>query len=429
MKNKKLFRKEALESTSSKQLETLMTVVTPKGWISLICIGVILSALIVWSIIGVIPSSAVGRGIFVNQEGNFIIEAEEDGIVENIFMDDGDLVEKDQPILNIKNKTIMANVQAIQNQRDLIKSQLEKISKCVLAKEKAEKKALEDGIANYQLQIERAKNDLVALYKDLQDKQKLYQKGLIALSSINTANEKINAKKTDIDTAENNILQNEVKLKDFDNLLKVEDLQKQLQQAQAQLDLVQIKQNHLNIRSPFVGKILEIPVRKSTPVKKGSIVVWGEQDTDKIYKLLIYGYFSTPENQRILPGMIAEVKLNDVDDKLYGKLFARVIRVWKFPSSTEEMFKVIGNKTLVNYLAQRQQTAPIQVLLEPLYDPNTPTGFLWTSKLGPPFIISSGSVGEVTVLLETKRPIEYVFPIFRTVKETILLMKLKNYAK
>jgi HlyD family secretion protein len=127
--------------------------------------------------------------------------------------------------------------------------------------------------------------------------------------------------------------------------------------------------------------------------------------------------------------MIAEVKLNDVDDKLYGKLLARVTRVWNFPSSTEEMFKVIGNKTLVNYLAQRQQTAPIQVLLEPLYDPNTPTGFLWTSKSGPPFLISSGAVGEITVLLETRRPIEYVFPIFRTIKETIILMKLKNYAK
>jgi hypothetical protein len=93
MKNKKLFRKEALEHSSSKQLETLMTIVTAKGWISLICIITILVSIVIWSIIGIIPSSAAGKGIIINKEGNFIIEAEEEGIIENIFMDDGDLVE------------------------------------------------------------------------------------------------------------------------------------------------------------------------------------------------------------------------------------------------------------------------------------------------------------------------------------------------
>src|SRR5262249_21022708 len=60
------FRESALERLSSpEQLDQLVQVTSPKGWLSLIAIWTVLVAVIVWSIFGRVPTMEEGRGMII----------------------------------------------------------------------------------------------------------------------------------------------------------------------------------------------------------------------------------------------------------------------------------------------------------------------------------------------------------------------------
>ena len=60
---KKLFRKSALEQLSSpEQLDRLLQVTNPKGWIALLAVWALLVMIIIWSIYYEIPTKEYGQG-------------------------------------------------------------------------------------------------------------------------------------------------------------------------------------------------------------------------------------------------------------------------------------------------------------------------------------------------------------------------------
>jgi len=62
----KIFRKVSLERLSSpEQLDQLMTVTTPCGWISLAAIGGVILTALLWSIFGTIPKTVKSQGILI----------------------------------------------------------------------------------------------------------------------------------------------------------------------------------------------------------------------------------------------------------------------------------------------------------------------------------------------------------------------------
>ncbi len=61
-----LFRQESLERLSSpEQLDQLMQIVTPKSWIPLGTLGLLIVAGLIWSVVGRIPITVSGQGLLV----------------------------------------------------------------------------------------------------------------------------------------------------------------------------------------------------------------------------------------------------------------------------------------------------------------------------------------------------------------------------
>jgi biotin carboxyl carrier protein len=66
-KSKKIFRKKALEKLSSpEQLDTLMSIIKPKGWIALFAFVGIIVLCILWAIFGRIDTIVKGEGIYLD---------------------------------------------------------------------------------------------------------------------------------------------------------------------------------------------------------------------------------------------------------------------------------------------------------------------------------------------------------------------------
>src|SRR5258706_15514227 len=97
-----MFRKEALEKLSSpEQLDQLLKVTSPKGWLALISLGVLIGALVIWSILGSIPVTVNGEGILIRGDAVQLIDAPQAVRVSMLAVKAGDNMQTNQLIANL----------------------------------------------------------------------------------------------------------------------------------------------------------------------------------------------------------------------------------------------------------------------------------------------------------------------------------------
>lgn len=103
MENKTIFRQSALEKLSSpEQLDTLMKVTTPIGWVALVAVGVILAVMIVWSFVGRLPVRILSEGILLAPGGVQNLFAPATGQVDDIYVEAGDEIRAGQVVARIR---------------------------------------------------------------------------------------------------------------------------------------------------------------------------------------------------------------------------------------------------------------------------------------------------------------------------------------
>lgn len=107
----RLFRRSALERLSSpEQLDLLMQVTSPRAWLILLGLVVILAAVIVWGFTGSIATTVAGEGILLRggtSITNFPSPAT--GILNDIYVNVEDVVESGQIIARIQDETTGEN--------------------------------------------------------------------------------------------------------------------------------------------------------------------------------------------------------------------------------------------------------------------------------------------------------------------------------
>jgi len=94
-----MFRKEALEKLSSpEQLDQLLKVTSPRGWLTLLGLGILVGTIFVWSISGSIPSTIHVHGILLHGDAVQLINAPQAGRVSRVVVRAGDDIRSDQLI-------------------------------------------------------------------------------------------------------------------------------------------------------------------------------------------------------------------------------------------------------------------------------------------------------------------------------------------
>src|SRR5258707_1555768 len=70
---REIFRATAIERLSSpEQLDQLVDIVRPADWIATVVIGLVLAAIVAWSVVGRIPTRAAGEGILISDGGKVV---------------------------------------------------------------------------------------------------------------------------------------------------------------------------------------------------------------------------------------------------------------------------------------------------------------------------------------------------------------------
>jgi HlyD family secretion protein len=408
-----IFRKVALDRLSSpEQLDRLMQVTSPKGWIALWALGGVLVLALIWGIFGIIPTKVNGQGILIKGGTVFDLVTAGSGVITKIYVNAGTGIQTNDLIALIGQPELQLRIHNTRNLLTELKLQDEELGQSEvrtlridLSSLSQERTNLWTSITNYQAQI-------VALGKKLTNQTTALKNGLIIESALLATQNEIFAAQQEEARARQRLLQ--IGANENDRPMQLQQLRavrhQKIEETAGDLDLLE-KQLELTsqVKSPYEGTVLELVVDPGTFVQAGARIL--SLETKEQLKAVMF----TPPDQgkRVKPEMEVQISPATIKKEEAGFIRGTVSFVSAFPSTPERMMRVLRNQDLVRQLSGAG--APIEVLV--ILKTNNAGSYVWSSSnTNKPPEISSGTLCNGSIVVKRSRPIALVLPLL---KETI----------
>ncbi len=407
-----IFRKVALERLSSpEQLDQLVQVTNPRGWLALGALGAMLLAAIGWGIWGSIPTQATGSGILIRQGGVSDVVTAANGQVEEILVKVGDVIAKGQLVARIRQDAIVRQIRDNQSKLATLRAENGEMLRAAQEQKRLQGRDLTQQRANLDRSIQALEKDLTLLGERLEAERKLLDDGLITKQAFLATQQSLNAKRDDL--ASQRLQLGGLDLK---HLQDDQQLREQLKVREAVIRDLELESRELNakltenvnVASSYSGRVLEILADRGGVVSPGTPILSVEVVSEDLMAVL---FVPASAGKQVLPGMTVQVSPGTVKREEYGAILGHVTWVADFPSTSRGMTRLLGNEALVNKLMTEGPPIQVDVALE--RDRSTPTGFHWSSSRGPTLKISSGTLADGSVVVREVPPIRLVIPKIR----------------
>ena len=168
-----------------------------------------------------------------------------------------------------------------------------------------------------------------------------------------------------------------------------------------------------DIVSTTAGEVAELNIRNGSFVNQGDRVMTMVENSRHLEAIL---FLPADQGKRVGHGMEVRLTPTTVRQEQYGMLLGRVRSVSDYPITETEMTEVVGNPDLTKVILGEGgafEAAPVMVKVELQEDSRTPSGYRWTSRAGPNFLLTSGLLCESQTVTGTERPVELVVPWIR----------------
>lgn len=410
-----LFRKASLERLSSpEQLDQLMRITTPAGWVTVIGIGMLVVAAVVWGIWSSIPTKVEGSGILMHKGGVYTITARASGRVKNLYFSQGDKVQAGQIVAMVGQLDIVNKILNTKEKIDELEETYRITKEFSDTNVALEKRSLAQQKANFEMTNAALKDILKLLDERLVEQKHLVKLGLLTKQNVIATQESINQSKQQVRQNENSMKQLGIKQLQLENQArqKLINLEDQIANQRAiLLDLQASLSEDSAVVSPYTGNIVSLDVDLGGIVQMGSPLMTIELMSSHARFLESIMYFPADQGKRIYPGMKAQVSPSTVKKDKYGSIIGLVTFVSTFPSNPQDMNRVLQNQDLVNSLTAGGAPVEVRVALVPC--PKTFSGYKWTSSSGPPVHVQAGTVNTGSVVVLRQPPYQLVVPLMK----------------
>ena len=169
----------------------------------------------------------------------------------------------------------------------------------------------------------------------------------------------------------------------------------------------------VDIVSTVAGEVADLNLRLGSFVNVGDEVVTLVEDSRRLQAVL---FLPADQGKRVHDGMQVRLSPSTVRQEQYGMLLGRIRVVTSYPITETEMTQVLGNPDLVKVIVGEGgmfEAAPLMAQVDLQINTQTPSGYAWTSKMGPNFTLTSGLICTSQTVTATERPIELVIPWLR----------------
>jgi HlyD family secretion protein len=370
-----LLRKAALERMASpEQLDMAMRVTSPLSWLALAVVGALIVTAVVLSIVFQLQVPVDASGLIMQGEIIRSVEISESGTLVEVGVGVGDLVEKGQIVAKLDPAELDTQ---IRTSRDRIED--------LASQETARSKSVVDLKRSYQVQIgqlqERRANIEELVRRQIKTKNDL--------AAIDAQIAQIRSQIFNVDLGEAG----------RENQLKEE--RRKLQQLEAS------REGGSTVRSAHSGRVAAVLAEPGTEVAKGQRLL-NLEDPDAPVRVLLFVPFA--EGKKVLKGMPVRILPTTVKREEDGEMVGTIESVSSQPVTPEEVQSALNNDQLAQRFAK---DTPFRVVAVPEVDESTPSGFKWTSAVGPDTAVAAGTPCTARVIVDHRRPISYVIPMVK----------------
>lgn len=465
-----IFRQESLQRLQSpEELDQLLVVVNRKTWLVTLTLAAICVAAVLWSIIGRIPVRVDGMGVLVNpgsvksiqspasgqliavdvrvgqdvSDGKVIARLDQPELRKELEQLQGKLVDTlayQQTAVALDKRRRELETASFEKQRSFILDQVAKLETLSIELGGKSQGFIEEQRRNIEKSRKLTKQLNDALGKQLDTIRQLKLEGLSSQDLVlnaesNVANSEIRMANLDVQNQEMELQEIQRRQTQLDQESRRSDLALQLMQLDisAQRLYQELTQNQesrdnqlrelknaisrvelrLARESQIIadadGTILEVAVQPGQVVGLGMRIGTIEVN-DSGGQLLNLCYFNVRDGKRIIVGDQARVTPSTVQRERDGSIVGVVRRVSPFPVTQESVINNVGNAEIAQSLLRQGGAIEVEVELE--RDPNSYSGFRWTSK-EPEKKFSPGTTTTVRITIEQRAPITYLLPILR----------------
>lgn len=409
MSQKRIFRKVALERLSSpEQLDQLMQVTDPRGWLALTALGALILAAMVWGFLGSIPTEALGEGILIRQGGVSTVVAIAEGQVEEVLVQVGDVIGKGQPVARVRQDVLSRQIQDTVARIEYLEEEYLELERYIEEQRRLRDRNLEQERANLERALATVERQREILDERLANDRRLLEDGLITKQEVLDTEQELNRTSDEADS-----LRLQIEQLELDRLEAEQDVLQQLETRRAaRRDLefelreqrARLEENR-TVRATGAGRVLELAAGRGDLVSPGTVILSLEVQSEELMAVL---FIPASAGKQVSQGMAARVSPSNVKREEYGFILGEVAWVSEFPATSAGMMRLLSNEALVTRLME--QGPPIQVNVRLHRDTATPSGFAWSSSIGPDLQISSGTLASGSVIVREERPINLVIP-------------------
>jgi len=412
--SKKIFRETALERLSSpEQLDRMIRVTSPRGWMSLTALWAAVGAVIAWAFLGRVPTTEVGKGILIATGGLQQVVAPSSGRLKSIAVSAGDEVKEGQVIAEIDKKDLEDQLGQLRRQHAELLDRKTSLDDADETLKRLDQSLDDVKTEQLDLNIKSTQDKIVRRTSYRASVEDLVKQGMMTGLDVDKVTEEIETLRSTLDASK--LQKNEIvaKGKAADAQRRRDQLNRQFEVNKAARD-VELLQSRIDSESKIVsraaGRVSEVRVAANTAVQDGEIIVQLQSAKRSQGDLTAVLYVAAGPGKSIKKDFEVKVLPSTVKREEHGSMLGTVERVASGPTSRSRMAARLGDTNLVDQFV-REVGLPLEI--EVTLTPDTTTsGYKWTSGQGPPVRISEGTLCTAWVTIKRQRPIALVIPLF-----------------
>lgn len=411
--NDKVFRQVSIARLASpEQLDQLLKVTNPKGWLALMGMFLVLGVAVVWGYAGSLETKVFGQGVMVRSGGVLNVVAPASGMVVSMDVRVGDHIRASQRIARIAQPVQLQQIRALEGELLEVRQQGGLALQRRQTGADLEVQSHERQRANIQRRITELDNKAKLDAEHVPVTEQLLAKGLVTRQAVIDIKQKLiddmdeiaklRAELTQIDAREYAARAQPLET-GADVEGRISTLQRNLARLQKELELSS------NVISPYAGEVIEVRVTSGVTVGIGSALLSLQRNEDTL-ELLVYVPSQHAKDAKA--GMEVQISPSTVKREEFGFLRGRVAFVSTFPATPAALMQNFQNESLVASLTNQGPVTEVRVTM--IRNSATPSGYQWSSPIGPPILLTSGSICRAEIVTREQKPITILFPFVKS---------------
>lgn len=407
------YRKAALQQLGSpERLNELIAVTRPTAWIAFVIVAVILVGVVVWSVVGRLPTHVPGNGILLAEDGRMLdVTTRAGGTLRVLNVRVGDQVQAGQVLAEIGQADAERELRGARETVAERTRDLERAGVLGVQEANARRESIARQREALDLRAQLGQQREQVLRQRLRQTEVLFRDRIVTQGEVLALQQELAAVLQEISNASSERARLGTEELELGRVAeqRVREAEVALSEARRRADALQEGlQEATRLLAPVSGQVTELRALQGALLRDGQTVLTVENRGTGLEAVT---FVSASSGKRISPGMTVRVAPSTVRREEYGTLVGRVVSVSDFPVSFEAIRILVQNDELARSFMERGPPHKVVVTLE--RDAVTASGYRWTSSRGVGVVLSSGTTLNADITVELRRPIDMVIPALR----------------